>query len=79
MNKASIYGLTLEQLTAWLSERGHKKFRAAQVWDWLYRKRVTDFAEMTDVHPECMQLLAEHFVIQTFERACEAGIGGWHD
>lgn len=65
MNNHSIYGLTLEQLAAWLLERGHKKFRASQVWDWLYRKRVTSFAEMTDVHPACIQALEEHFVIQT--------------
>ncbi|BBH24117.1 putative dual-specificity RNA methyltransferase RlmN [Paenibacillus baekrokdamisoli] len=65
MNKTSIYGLTFEQLTAWLMEHGHKKFRASQVWDWLYRKRVTDFAEMFDVNAECTQLLADHFVIRT--------------
>ncbi|WP_424767679.1 23S rRNA (adenine(2503)-C(2))-methyltransferase RlmN [Paenibacillus sp. sgz302251] len=65
MNKASIYGLTLEQLSAWLLERGHKKSRAAQVWDYLYRKRVTDFSEMTDVNTACIQLLADHFVMQT--------------
>ncbi|WP_339295120.1 23S rRNA (adenine(2503)-C(2))-methyltransferase RlmN [Paenibacillus sp. FSL W7-1279] len=67
MNKPSIYGLTLDQLTAWLGERGHKKFRATQVWEWLYRKRVTAFSDMTDVHPECLQLLAEHYTILTLE------------
>ena len=65
MNKASIYGLTIDQLTAWLMEHGHKKSRALQVWDWLYRKRVTDFSDMTDVNQECVQLLADHFAIQT--------------
>ncbi|TVX89681.1 23S rRNA (adenine(2503)-C(2))-methyltransferase RlmN [Paenibacillus agilis] len=65
MNKQSIYGLTLDQLIAWLSEHGHKKSRAAKVWDWLYRKRVTDFAQMDDVNKDCLQLLSEHFVIQT--------------
>ncbi|WP_054954692.1 23S rRNA (adenine(2503)-C(2))-methyltransferase RlmN [Paenibacillus dakarensis] len=67
MNKPSIYGLTLEQLAAWLEERGHKKSRSAQVWDWLYRKRVTQFADMTDVNPECLKLLEEHFAILTLE------------
>lgn len=67
MNKPSIYGLTLDQLTAWLGERGHKKFRATQVWEWLYRKRVTTFSDMTDVHPECLQLLEEHYTILTLE------------
>ncbi|MFJ7932193.1 23S rRNA (adenine(2503)-C(2))-methyltransferase RlmN [Peribacillus sp. NPDC096622] len=65
MNKESIYGLTFEQLTAWLSGHGHKKFRASQVWEWLYRTRVTSFSEMTDVNKECIKLLEEHFVIQT--------------
>ncbi len=65
MNKESIYGLTFEQLTAWLSDHGHKKFRASQVWEWLYRTRVTSFSEMKDVNKECIKLLEEHFVIQT--------------
>ncbi|MCM3340930.1 23S rRNA (adenine(2503)-C(2))-methyltransferase RlmN [Paenibacillus sp. MER TA 81-3] len=67
MNKESIYGLTMEQLTAWLAQYGHKKFRAAQVWDWLYRKRVTSFSEMSDVNQDCIELLAEHFAIRTMD------------
>ena len=66
MNKESIYGLTINQLTDWLIEHGHTKYRATQVWDWLYRRRVKDFSEMIDVNPECVQLLADHFAIQTF-------------
>ncbi|WP_203247172.1 23S rRNA (adenine(2503)-C(2))-methyltransferase RlmN [Sporosarcina beigongshangi] len=65
--KNSIYGLTMEQLTEWLLERGHKKFRASQVWDWLYKKRVTSFEEMTNVNKECIQLLEDNFAIQTLE------------
>ena len=71
MNKASIYGLTFDQLAAWLMEYGHKKFRALQVWDWLYRKQVMHFSEMIDVHKECIQLLADHFVIQTLTEHCK--------
>ena len=41
--KKSIYGLTPEQLTEWLFEHGQKRFRAEQIWDWLYKKRVTNF------------------------------------
>lgn len=65
MNTKSIYGLTLDQLAEWLLEHGHKKSRALQVWDWLYRKRVTSFSDMTDVNQACIQLLSEHFAIQT--------------
>ena len=67
MIKDSIYGLTLEQLIAWLGERGHKKFRASQVWEYLYQKRVTEFAAMEDVNKDCIQLLSEHFVIETMQ------------
>ncbi|QOY37880.1 23S rRNA (adenine(2503)-C(2))-methyltransferase RlmN [Anaerobacillus isosaccharinicus] len=65
MNKPSIYGLTLEELTAWLLKFGHKKGRTLQVWDWLYGKRVTDFSEMVDVHESCIKLLEDHFSIHT--------------
>ncbi|AIQ14146.1 23S rRNA (adenine(2503)-C(2))-methyltransferase RlmN [Paenibacillus durus] len=65
MSKTSIYGLTFDQLAAWLLERGHRKFRALQVWDWLYIKRVTDFSQMEDVHQDALQQLDEHFSIRT--------------
>ncbi|RXZ80800.1 23S rRNA (adenine(2503)-C(2))-methyltransferase RlmN [Paenibacillaceae bacterium] len=67
MNKQSIYGLTFEQLTAWLQQYGHKKFRASQVWDWLYRKRVSRFSDMVDVNETCLQVLAEHYAIETLQ------------
>ncbi|KXH87095.1 23S rRNA (adenine(2503)-C(2))-methyltransferase RlmN [Sporosarcina sp. HYO08] len=66
--KKSIYGLTIDQLTEWIVEHGQKKFRAAQIWDWLYKKRVTNFEDMKNINKECIQLLADHFVIQTLEQ-----------
>jgi 23S rRNA (adenine2503-C2)-methyltransferase len=68
MDKISIYGLTIEQLTTWLVEHGQKKFRAAQVWDWLYKKRVTEFSQMKNLNADCIQLLDEHFHIQTLKQ-----------
>ncbi|MEI2663020.1 23S rRNA (adenine(2503)-C(2))-methyltransferase RlmN [Rossellomorea sp. LJF3] len=65
MEKKSIYGLTLDQLTTWLIENGQKKFRAAQVWDWLYKKRVTNFADMKNLNADCVQLLDDHFYLHT--------------
>jgi 23S rRNA (adenine2503-C2)-methyltransferase len=65
MNKTSIYGLTFDQLAVWLMEYGHKRSKASQVWDGLYRKRVTHFSEMIDLNQECRQLLEDHFVIQS--------------
>jgi 23S rRNA (adenine2503-C2)-methyltransferase len=68
MEKKSIYGLTLDQLTSWLVENGQKKFRAAQIWDWLYKKRVTDFSQMKNLNEGCIKLLEENYFIQTLEQ-----------
>ncbi|KJR46295.1 Ribosomal RNA large subunit methyltransferase N [Desulfosporosinus sp. I2] len=65
MNTESIYGLTFTQLEVWLLEHGHKRFRAVQVWDWLYRKQVRFFKEMMDVNKECLQLLEDHFSLES--------------
>lgn len=67
MNKQSIYGLTIDQLAAWLTEHGEKKSRAQKVWEYLYRKRVTAFADMTEVNQACLQLLSDNFEIQTLQ------------
>lgn len=67
MNKPSIYGMTLEQLGQWLEEQGHKKSRALPVWEALYRERISGFEEMSGVRPECLDLLKEHFSLQTLE------------
>ncbi|MBT2733552.1 23S rRNA (adenine(2503)-C(2))-methyltransferase RlmN [Bacillus sp. ISL-7] len=67
MNKQSIYGLTIDQLANWLTEHGEKKSRAQKVWEYLYRKRVTAFSEMTEVNQACLQLLADNFEIQTLQ------------
>ncbi|MDC3417360.1 23S rRNA (adenine(2503)-C(2))-methyltransferase RlmN [Aquibacillus salsiterrae] len=67
MEKQSIYGLTFDQLTTWLMEQGQKKFRASQVWDWLYKKRVSSFSDMKNVNSDCIELLEEHFYLHTLE------------
>jgi len=67
MSKPSIYGMTYDQLTDWLIERGQQKFRARQVWDWLYKKRVTTFEDMKNIGKDLTELLNEHFVLHTLE------------
>lgn len=67
MSKQSIYGLTYDKLQDFLIEHGEQKFRVRQVWDWLYKKRVTTFDEMKNVNQSCVDLLKEHYVIHTLE------------
>jgi 23S rRNA (adenine2503-C2)-methyltransferase len=64
MNTASIYGLTLDDLQEWLLLNGQKKFRAPQIWDWLYVKRVQEFADMTNLSKELIASLEANFVLE---------------
>lgn len=61
MQKKSIYGETLGSLQEWFLEHGEKKFRAQQVWQWLYQHRVSSFQEMTNLSDKVICLLDESF------------------
>lgn len=65
--KTSIYSLTFHELSDWIVERGEKKFRAKQIWDWLYKKRIRNFQAMKNVNKSCIELLEENFTIETME------------
>lgn len=68
MEKISIYGLQKAALTEWLVAHGEKKFRATQIWEWLYQKRVTAFSEMTNLSKATLALLEEHFIINPLKQ-----------
>lgn len=61
--KTSLIGLTMEELSAALSSIGCEKFRAKQVWNWMYVKGVTDFDAMSNIAKPMRENLKEHFVI----------------
>ncbi|MHC5269634.1 dual-specificity RNA methyltransferase RlmN [Enterococcus sp. LJL98] len=61
--KPSIYGLRKEALEAWCLGEGEKTFRANQIWEWLYQKRVTTFREMTNLSKALITKLEDTFVI----------------
>lgn len=66
--KQSIYGLTRDQLTEWVISQGEKKFRAEQVWDWLYVKRVRTFEEMSNLSKSFREQLSHMFYITSLEQ-----------
>ena len=65
--KTEIFGMPLPQLQTKLAEMGLKKFRASQVYDWLYRKCIFDFAQMSNLSKEERQLLQETFSVMPAE------------
>lgn len=66
--KPSIYGLSRNALLDWVLEKGEKKFRATQIWEWLYRSRVQSFEEMTNLSKSLIDKLNEAFVVNPLQQ-----------
>ena len=66
--KPSIYSLTRQGMQEWVLEQGEKKFRADQIWEWLYRKRVQTFEEMTNLSKDLIAKLNEQFVVNPLKQ-----------
>ncbi|MCD8510853.1 MAG: 23S rRNA (adenine(2503)-C(2))-methyltransferase RlmN [Bacillus sp. (in: Bacteria)] len=74
MNKdssPSIYSLTFEELTAWLKEIGEPTFRAKQIFDWLYVKRVDSFEKMSNLSKDLREALANDYTLTTLTTITE--------
>lgn len=63
--KTDILSLTLPQLEAELERLGEKKFRAAQIYDWLHVKKITDFSSMTNLSAQLREQLEAIFCINS--------------
>ena len=60
----NIYGMTLKNLEDYFLKIGEKKFKAIQVYDWLYKKRVNSFDDMTNVKKSVIKKLKEDYIIK---------------
>lgn len=63
----SIYSFELHEMKEWLKEQGEKPFRAAQIFEWLYEKRVTSFDDMSNLSKELREKLKNQFAITTLK------------
>lgn len=61
--KQDIFGLTSEELEKLFVEIGLKKFRARQVFQWLYQKSVLDFALMPNLGKQVVAILDKYFTL----------------
>ena len=57
----NIRHLSYVDLENFLLSIGEKKFRAKQVWEWLWLKHAHSFADMTNLSKELRQKLGEYF------------------
>ena len=60
----SLYNFTLPKLEAHLMERGEKKYRATQLFKWIYEKRVDKFDDMSDVSKKFRDVLNLEYEIK---------------
>ena len=57
----NIYDMTLEKLENYFIENGEKKFKATQIFEWLYKKRIDDFFLMSNIKKELQLKLNDEF------------------
>lgn len=67
IKKTSIYSLQLHELKEWLTNNGEKPFRAEQIYDWLYKKRISSFEDMNNLSKSLRDKLSENFQITTLK------------
>lgn len=66
--KKNIRTLSLDQLTEYFLSSGDKKFRAKQVWEWLWKKHAGSFEEMTNLSKELREKLSEDFSLPSLSQ-----------
>ncbi|MBU1019965.1 MAG: 23S rRNA (adenine(2503)-C(2))-methyltransferase RlmN [Firmicutes bacterium] len=61
----NIYDFTLEELENKLIGEGYKKFNARQIYEWLYKKKVSKFSEMSNLSKALREHLENKYMIST--------------
>jgi 23S rRNA (adenine2503-C2)-methyltransferase len=72
-SKPSLPGLSLAELSAMVAEVGEKTYRVKQIQEWVFRKRVESFAEMSNLSKSLQDALAERFVMRSMTFALVEG------
>lgn len=64
----NIYDLTIEELEQYFISINEKKFKAIQLYTWLYDKKIKKFEEITDIKKNVIEKLKEDFVIGNLKK-----------
>ena len=60
----NLYSLPLTKLEELMISEGQKKFRATQLYTWIYEKKATSFDEMTDISLKFREVLKEKYCLK---------------
>ena len=63
----NIYGETIQDLEKYFESIGEKKFKAIQVYEWLYEKKVTSFDEFSNLKKEVREQLKKDYCLDKLE------------
>ncbi len=58
----NIYDLTIEDLEDYFLSLGEKKYKAIQLYSWLYSKRINDFSNISDMKKEIVSKIESSFI-----------------
>lgn len=67
MKKEALLGKTLEELQEITVSLGLPRFTATQLADWIYKKKVADFVEMSNLSKKARELLSEKYSIGSID------------
>lgn len=62
-----IRTIQLDQLSEWIESIGEKKFRAKQIWQWIWQKHAISFEEMTNISLDLRQKLSEQYCFRPIQ------------
>jgi 23S rRNA (adenine2503-C2)-methyltransferase len=65
ITRRDIRKLSLDELKEFFVRHGDKPFRAQQVYEWLWKKSVKDFDQMTNLSLPTREVLKSHFLINS--------------
>ena len=61
----SIYNKSFNELENYFESIGEKKYKASQIYEWIYEKRVSSFEEMTNIKKDLIEKLKQDFCIDS--------------
>lgn len=67
VNMKSIYDYSLSDLENYFFSIDEKKFKAVQIYDWIYKKRVNSFKDMTNLKQVLINRLIDEFSFEHLE------------
>ena len=57
----NIYRYSIKDLEEYFLSISEKKFKARQIYEWIYKKRIYNFFEMTNIKKELQEKLEKDF------------------